>query len=128
VPINKETVFKLIAEGLFSSIEKEITAHPFPVPIVKQIFADAPKIEINTNIDFSESNLPQELFSANNIQFSNNVHFNNLEINSTELKSSLEFPMFQNENALINKFSKETITLSDIYSSVLEKIHKRLNK
>jgi len=128
VPINKETVFKLIAEGLFSSIEKEITAHPFPVPIVKQIFADAPKIEINTNIDFSESNLPQELFSANNIQFSNNVHFNNLEINSTELKSSLDFPMFQNENALINKFSKETITLSDIYSSVLEKIHKRLNK
>lgn len=128
VPINKETVFKLIAKGLFSSIEKEITAHPFPVPIVKQIFAEAPKIEINTNIAFSESNLPKELFSANNIQFSNNVYFNNLEINSTELKSSLDFPKFENENALINKFSKEKITLSNIYNSVLDKIHKRLNK
>lgn len=128
VPINKETVFKLIAKGLFSSVEKEITAHPFPVPIVKQIFAEAPKIEINTNIDFSESNLPKELFSANNIQFSNSVHFDNLAINSTELESSLEFPKFENENALINKFSKEKITLSDVYSSVLDKIHKRLNK
>jgi serine/threonine protein kinase len=128
VSIGERTEFKLIAKGLFSIVEKEITAHPFPVPIVKQIFAEAPKIEINTNIDFSESNLPKELFSANNIQFSNNVHFNNLEINSTELKSSLQFPKFENENALINKFSKEKITLSDIYSSVLEKIHKRLNK
>lgn len=128
VQINKETAFKLIAKGLFSSVEKEITAHPFPVPIVKQIFAEAPKIEINTNIDFSESNLPKELFSANNIQFSNSVHFNNLEINSTELESSLKFPKFENENALINKFNKEKITLSDIYSSVLNKIHKRLNK
>jgi len=128
VPINKETVFKLIARGLFSSVEKEITAHPFPVPIVKQIFAEAPKIEINTNIDFSESNLPKELFSADNIKFSNNVHFNNLEINSTELKSSLDFPKFENENALINKFSKEKITLSDIYDRVIEKIYKRLIK
>ena len=128
VPISKETTFKLIAKGLFSTVEKEITAHPFPVPIVKQIFAESPKIEINTNIDFSESQLPKELFTVNNIQFSNNVHFNNLEIDSTELKSSLEFPDFENENALITKFSKNKITLSDIYDSVLHKIHKRLTK
>ncbi len=128
VPISKETTFKLVAKGLFSSVEKEITAHPFPVPIVKQIFAEMPKIEINTNINFSESILPKELFTANNIQFSNNVHFNNLEINSTELKSSLEFPEFENENALITKFRKNKIALSDIYDSVLEKIHKRLKK
>lgn len=128
VPIRQETTFKLKAIGLFSSVEKEITAHPFPVPIVKQIFADAPKIEINTNIDFAESNLPKELFETNNIQFSNNISFNNLEIDSTELRNSLEFPKFENENSLINKFSKKKITLSDIYDSVLEKIHKRLNK
>jgi len=128
VPINKETVFILIAKGLFSTVEKEITAHPFPVPIVKQIFAVAPKIEINTNIDFSQSNLPKELFSDKNIQFSNNVHFNNLEINSTELIYSLEFPKFKNENALINKFSKTKVTLADIYEIVLKRIHKRLNR
>jgi len=128
VPINKETVFKLIAKGLFSSVEKEITAHPFPVPIVKQIFAEAPKIEINSNIDFSESKLPKELFSTNNIQFSNNVQFNNLEVISTELKSSLEFPEIENENTLIRRFSKEKISLSDIYDSVLNKIYKRLNR
>jgi len=128
VPISQETTFKLKAIGLFSNVEKEITAHPFPVPIVKQIFADAPKIEINTKIDFSESKLPKELLTSNNIQFSNNVNFNNLEINSTELKNSLEFPKFENENALINKFSKKKITLSDIYDSVLEKIHTKLNK
>src|SRR5690554_1776232 len=128
VPINKETTFKLIAKGLFSNVEKEITAHPFPVPIVKQIFAEAPNIEITTNIDFSHSQLPKELLSFNNIQFSNNVYLNNLEINSSELKSSLEFPNFENKNALIDKFRKEKFTISDIYSDILEKIQKRLNK
>src|SRR5690554_131717 len=128
VPINKETVFKLVAKGLFSTVEKEITAHPFPVPIVKQIFAESPKIEITTNIDFSHSQLPKELLSFNNIQFSNNVYLNNLEINSSELKSSLEFPNFENKNALIDKFRKEKFTISDIYSDILEKIQKRLNK
>jgi hypothetical protein len=128
VPINKETLFILKAKGLFSNVEKEITAHPFPVPIVKQIFAEAPKIEINTKIDFKESNLPKELLTINNIQFTNNVNFNNLEINSTELKSSLNFPEFKNENDLIKKFSENKITLSDIYDSVLEKIYKKLNK
>ena len=128
VPISQETTFKLIAKGLFSEVEKEITAHPFPVPIVKQIFAEAPKIEINTNIDFSESNLPKDLLTISNIQFSNNVTFNNLEIDSTELKDALRFPSFEDENALINKFSKKKITLSDIYDSVLNKIQNRLNK
>jgi hypothetical protein len=128
VPINKETTFKLKAKGLFSNIEKEITAHPFPVPIVKQIFAEAPKIEIKTNIDFSESSLPKELFTINNIQFANNISFNNLEIDSTELQKTLEFPKFENENALIKKINKKKITLSDIYDSVLNKIHKRLSK
>lgn len=128
VPISQETTFKLIAKGLFNEVEKEITAHPFPVPIVKQIFAEAPKIEINTNIDFSESNLPKDLLTINNIQFSNNVTFNTLEIDSTELKDALQFPSFEDENALINKFSKKKITLSDIYDSVLNKIQNRLNK
>ena len=128
VPINKETTFKLIAKGLFSSVEKELTAHPFPVPIVKQIFADAPKIEIHTNIDFAESNLPKELFTINNIQFANNISFNNLEIDSTELQNTLEFPKFENENALIKKITKKKITLSDIYDRVLDKIHKKLSK
>ncbi|XMO86748.1 hypothetical protein AAFN75_00285 [Algibacter sp. AS12] len=128
VPISQETTFKLIAKGLFSEVEKEITAHPFPVPIVKQIFAEAPKIEINTNIDFSESNLPKDLLTINNIQFSNNVTFNNIEINATELKNSLEFPKFENENDLIKRISKKKITLSDIYDSVLIKMHKHLNK
>jgi serine/threonine protein kinase len=128
VPISQETTFKLIAKGLFSEVEKEITAHPFPVPIVKQIFAEAPKIEINTNIDFSESNIPKELFTISTIQFSNNVTFNNLEIDSTELKGALQFPSFKDENVLINKFSKKKITLSDVYESVLNKIYKQLNK
>ncbi|WP_055448538.1 serine/threonine-protein kinase [Lacinutrix mariniflava] len=128
VPINKETTFKLIAKGLFSEVEKEITAHPFPVPIVKQIFAEAPKIEINANIDFSESNLPKELFAISNVQFTNNVSFNNLEIDSTELKNTLEFPKFEDENTLINKFSKKKITLSDVYDSILNTIQNRLNK
>jgi len=128
VPINKETTFKLVAKGLFNNVEKEIIAHPFPVPIVKEIFTETPKIEINPKLDFKESNLPKELFNSNNIQFSNNVHFNNLEINSAELNSSLEFPKFENENALIKKFSKNKIALSDIYDSVLRKIHNRLNR
>jgi serine/threonine protein kinase len=128
VPIRKETTFKLIAKGLYSNVEKQITAQPFPIPVVKQIFADAPKIEINSNFNFKESTLPKELFTINNIQFSNNVHFNNLEINSTELKSSLEFPKFESENSLIKKISKNKITLSDIYDRVLEKIHNKLIK
>lgn len=128
ISISERTEFKLVSKGVFIDVESEITAHPFPVPVVKQIFTEAPKIEINTNVDFTESRMPKELLQLNNIRFNNNVNFNNLEIDSTELKSKLEFPKFENENALIKKFSKKKITLSDIYDSVLEKIHKRLNK
>lgn len=127
VPINEATIFKLTAKGLFMEIEKEITAHPFPVPIIRQIFAEVPKIETNLNIDLAELKLPKELFSTNSIHFSNSITFNDLKINSTELSNSLEFPKFKGENALIDKFSKK-ITLNDLYVSVLEKIYKGLNK
>lgn len=128
VSINKETTFKLLAKGLFNNVEKEITAHPFPIPIVKQIFAEAPKIEINTNLDFAVSNLPKELFSINNVKFSNSVNFNNLEIDSTELNNAMKIPTFENENSLIKKFNKNKISLSNVYDSLLQIIYEKLNK
>ena len=128
VIINKETIFKLIAKGLFSNIEKEITAQPFPVPVVKQIFAEAPKIEITTNIDLKGVNFPKELLTVNNIQFSNEVHFNNLEIDSTELKNTLDFPLFKYENVLEKKIYRKKITVTDIYKRVIKKINKKLHK
>ncbi|WP_418510958.1 hypothetical protein [Corallibacter sp.] len=128
VPISRETTFKLIAKGLFNSVEKEITAHPFPVPVVKQIFAEAPKIEINSNIHPQSLAVPSNLLNINNIKFSNSIEFNNLELDSTELKSSLEFPEFEHENALIKKYSKEKIGFSHIYQNILEKINNRLSK
>ncbi len=128
VPISRETTFKLIAKGLFNSVEKEITAHPFPVPVVKQIFAEAPKIELKTNIETKHLAIPGELLKTNNIKFTNSVHFNNLDLNSTELSSALEFPKFENENYLIEKYSKEKIKITDIYQNVLEKINNRLTK
>ncbi|MCB0804139.1 MAG: protein kinase [Flavobacteriales bacterium] len=128
VPISMETTFKLIAKGLFNSVEKEITAHPFPVPVVKQIFAEAPKIELKVNIETKDLAIPSKLLKINNIKFNNSVQFNNLDLNSTELKSSLEFPDFENENYLIEKYSKEKIKFSDIYQNVLEKINNRLKK
>ncbi|PQB07537.1 hypothetical protein BST83_10495 [Polaribacter filamentus] len=124
VIINKETIFKLIAKGLFSNIEKEITAEPFPVPVVKQIFAEAPKIEITTNINLKEVNFPKELLTVNNIQFSNEVHFNNFEIDSTELKNTLEFPLFEYENVLEKKIYRKKITVTDIYKRVIKKLIK----
>jgi serine/threonine protein kinase len=128
VTINKETIFKLIAKGLFSNIEKEITAQPFPVPVVKLIFAEAPKIEITTNIDLKEVNFPKELLTVNNIQFSNEVHFNNFEIDSTELKNTLEFPLFEYENVLEKKIYRKKITVTDIYKRAIKKINKKLHK
>jgi len=127
ISISERTEFSIVAHGIFTDVTKELVAHPFPVPIVKQIFADAPKIEINTNIDFSESKLPKELFDINKIQFNNSVTFNDLEINSTELKNALDFPEFENENALINLVTKKKITITDIYDRIVEKIHKKLN-
>lgn len=126
VPISDETTFKLTAIGMFNKVEMEVTAHPFPVPIIKQIFTESPKIEINARLDFTESKVHSDLFTVDNIQFSNNVHFNDLEINTEELISSIKFPEFENKNVLIEKFSKQKISLNDIYEIVLDKIHKRL--
>lgn len=117
IPISKETTFKLVAKGLFNQVEKEIIAHPFPVPIVKQIFAEAPKIELNTN--FNSKGLELSLL--------NTIHFDKMETDLSELKSTLKSPDFETENKLIEKYSKNKISFSDIYESVLEKIHKKLS-
>ncbi|RFC54056.1 protein kinase family protein [Brumimicrobium aurantiacum] len=128
ISISERTEFKLIAKGLFADIENEITAHPFPVPIVKQIFANAPKLELKININNTALNFPENLFTASSIQFTNNVQFNNLDINSTELGSSLEFPKFEDENLLMDKLVEKRIGISDIYHIIMKKIYNTLKK
>lgn len=124
VKLQESTVFKLIAEGLFGSEEKEIIAKPFPVPIIKQIFTPAPNIEINTQIDFKESNLPLNLLKNNRIHFSNDISFNSLDFDI----SNFGFPEFTKENILMDNAEIQKSSLLNVFSRILSEIHKRLNR
>ncbi len=127
VKISDKTEFILIAEGLFGKKEKMIEAHPFPIPIVKQIFVDTPKIELNTEINYAKTELNNEDISLSNIEFNNNIFFNYDYTEPILLKNEMNTPEFTNKNALFEKFESDKFTFSDIYQLILKKIYTKLN-
>ena len=129
VGIDGKTEFTLLAKGIFGTVvEHTIKAQPFPVPIVKQIFTEAPEISISANIEFNENIIPQGLINLGNVNFTNQIQFNNIEVNTDEVNLSLKIPDFETDNLLEKNFTKEKFTLTDIYNSLLKKVYKKLNK
>lgn len=129
VGIDGKTEFTLLAKGIFGTVvEHTIKAQPFPVPIVKQIFTEAPEISISANIEFNENIIPQGLINLGNVNFTNQIQFNNIEVNTDEVNLSLKIPDFETDNLLEKNLTKEKFTLTDIYNSLLKKVYKKLNK
>jgi serine/threonine protein kinase len=129
VGIDCKTEFTLLAKGIFGTVvEHTIKAQPFPVPIVKQIFTEAPEISISANIEFNENIIPQGLINLGNVNFTNQIQFNNKKVNTDEVNLSLKIPDFETDNLLEKNFLKEKFTLTDIYNSLLKKVYKKLNK
>lgn len=126
VKINKETEFKLIAEGYFDKAEKVITAHPFPVPIVKNIFVETPKIELSTRFDSNPSQFPIYDFDISKINFHNTIKISDMKLDYDLINQSLIPPDFENENELLNKTFNESVSFKAIYDKIKEKIYKKL--
>ena len=126
VSISKETRFKLKAKGLFSSVEKEITAHPFPVPIVKEIFAEIPEIVLDTQINYPKNEVKVEELSLGSLEFSNDIFFDNDRIDSVISTTSLNIPEFEDKNLLFEKYKIKKLSISDIYQALLKKILKKI--
>jgi serine/threonine protein kinase len=126
VNIYEETKFKLVAKGIFIDKVQELVTHPFPVPIVKQIFVELPKFEDTVNINLEELKIPSELIETNKIEFNANLNLPSQLLNSNLLVKGIEAPRFTIKNELLDKYSKEQKSLGDIYSKVKDIIYKKL--
>jgi len=131
IPIASETNFILIAEGLFSSTQREITAHPFPIPIIKEILVKTPKIEINAKMRLNNFNLPESFINIENFNFYNNISFKELEIKDTKVNVLINLPHFVNNNDLVkvtesvmksNVAKTNQLSFSNIYNKIVSKI------
>lgn len=129
IGLDGKTEFTLQAKGIFGKlVEKSLKAQPFPLPVVKQIFAEAPEISISTKFEINENIIPKDILKVGEINISNNINFNNINIDSERLKSSINIPDFQTSNLLEKNINIEKTTLSDLYNSLLKKVYKKLNK
>jgi serine/threonine protein kinase len=126
IKIKKETEFKLIAEGYFDKAEKVIKAHPFPVPIVKNIFVKTPKIELSTRFDSKPSQFPIYDFDISKINFQNTINVSDMKLDYDLINNSLIPPEFENENELLNKTFNESVSFKAIYEKIKQKIYKKL--
>ncbi|REG85317.1 protein kinase family protein [Algoriphagus antarcticus] len=73
IPIKDETSFTLIVKGLFFTQSKIVKAKPFPLPIVKQLMVEFPKIELNATINLTPLKVPDPLYKYAQIKFQNTV-------------------------------------------------------
>lgn len=112
VPIKKPTVFTITAKGLFSQTEQQITAHPFPVPVISHLLMKAPSIEINATIK-----MPPKLTAE---------HF--VQLNNMEINSSINFHDLQNTDGIINIDQKPSvISFSQLFDQIKSEIQNKLN-
>lgn len=93
VRIGEETIFTISAVGLFSSITEEVKTHPFPAPVIKQLFVETPKMNLSTSIESVDLK-----------------SFTTLEIPLEKLNEGIsslqyvELPKFETKNSLIDSF------------------------
>lgn len=93
IAIEGETLFTIKARGLFTTAEEEVKAYPFPAPVIKQLFVETPKMQINTKIESVDLKSFKKL----------NVNLNSINAGIPSIQM-LELPKFETENSLIKTF------------------------
>ncbi|MGM0947148.1 MAG: hypothetical protein ACQEW9_18380 [Bacteroidota bacterium] len=83
VPIKGETQFTILAKGLFFSEQKVLKAKPFPIPIIKELMVEFPKIDLKANIKLAPLRIPDPIYQFGKINF--------LDLNMTKPKE-ISFP------------------------------------
>lgn len=81
VPIRDETEFTLSAKGLFFSDSKVIKAKPFPLPVVRELMVEFPRIDLNAKVNLIPLRVPDPMYRYNQIKFQNTVDALPTEIN-----------------------------------------------
>jgi hypothetical protein len=126
VKVKEKTEFTLIAENEFTKTEKIVMVHPFPVPIIKHIFADTPSFELNVNLQFDNLKVPSEFIALDKIELSKPselmADYNQLPL----VNGRLDLPEYEFSNALLDRYSRKKISLMDIYEKIKYEIYKRL--
>jgi hypothetical protein len=128
--LDEKTQFTLIAKGLFGSIAKVIEAKPFPLPIIKELMIQFPKIEVNTNITQVPLDIPDPIKKMSQIQFSNNIIFKpqEIEFDKIDLKLNSKLPDFNlNLNLLEISPVREKNSFGKIFNKVKSELKKYIN-
>lgn len=112
VRIREETKFTIAAVGLFSNVTEEIKAHPFPAPVIKQLFVETPKMNLNTKIE------SVDLKSFKSLE----IPFEKLNAGISSLQN-LELPKFETKNSLIDNFDEipkpsKDFTINTIFKKI----------
>ncbi|TYB74049.1 protein kinase family protein [Bizionia myxarmorum] len=119
IPIMEETNFTLTAIGLFSNVTESIQAHPFPAPIIKQIFVETPKMNLQTNIQSVDLKSFKQL----------TIPIDNLNSGLIFL-DRLELPKFETKNSLIDSSEiynapNQNFVINSIYNKIRNLINRQ---
>lgn len=104
VSIKGETQFTILAKGLFFSEQKVLKAKPFPIPIIKELMVEFPKIELNAQIKMAPLKIPDPVYQFGKINFSSwnmptprelsffseQIDFKSLDVDQFKLESPQE--------------------------------------
>lgn len=89
IEIDDKTKFILKAIGYFGTIEKEIYAIPFPLPIVRELMTGIPNININSRITIANPIISKDSISGDRIQFNNNINITLPSIDISKFKEDI---------------------------------------
>lgn len=89
IEIDAKTKFILKAIGHFGTIEKEIDAIPFPLPIVRELMTGIPNININSRITIANPIISKDSISGDRIQFNNNINITLPSIDVSKFKEDI---------------------------------------
>lgn len=110
VPIKGETQFTILAKGLFFSEQKVLKAKPFPIPIIKELMVEFPKVEINTQVKLAPLRIPDPLYQFGKINFMDLRVPEPRELHFSQHK--IEFKKIDLQNFNLNEFQEKQEGLS----------------
>lgn len=128
VKLDSATEFKIIAEGLFGKVEEDIVAHPFPLPVIRQISSPSIAINIDSKIDFSSLSLPDSIINLKESHFIN-LNLPTIEdINFENDINLIENELFDLDSQPVSSGSQNTYEGLGMFSSLYEYVNNKLNK
>lgn len=128
VNIYDETHFRIVAKGIFGSAEQQIEAHPFPVPVIKQLILEVPAIETKLQVDLSPLSLPSSLLEVNEMLLRNSLKIPEEMLDPKDLHLQMTYPEIPLHDDQIRKYGEEKISISTIYDQIKRIIHKKLKQ